>query len=151
MTIRPNDPWNPSAPVQAPRPVKPDPWMPVSIYTREYAREVGYIGNSPAMLKGFEMMRQAGIREARKAHFERVAELAEFKAHPEMFFAAVRPALSIDEAISDANRTIALYRRTPTYRRDALASRVVKAKLNRVYARYFRRFGERVWAMAEAA
>jgi len=119
--------------------------------TREFAREVGYVGNSPALLKGYEAIRQAGIRESRKAHYERVAELAEFKASPAMFFAAVRPALSIDEAISDANRAIALYRRTPTYRRDALASRVVKAKLQRVYARFFRRFGERVWSMAEAA
>ena len=120
-------------------------------YTREFAREGGYIGNSPAMLTGIEMIRQAGIREARKAHDARLQVVREFAENPHMFFAAIRPALSTEEAIADANRFLAAYWALPTYRRANRAGQALRAKEQRLYARFFRRHGKRVWALAAAA
>lgn len=113
--------------------------------TRAFAAECGYRGSSPAMLKAFEDIRQAGIREARKGHYDRKAVIDEFKRHPGAFFAAIRPSLTTDEAIEDANRIIFGFRRLPTWQQANRRKYVFEAKQLRLQARYFRRFGFRIW------
>lgn len=114
------------------------------------ARESGYTGNSPAMLNAFEQIHQRGIREARAGHLERKRIVDQFKAAPGMFFATIRPSLSTAEAIEDANRVIFNFRNLPTWQQQARLGQVRKAKQTRVIARYFRRFGLRLWAQQAA-
>lgn len=114
-------------------------------FTDQFARKSGYTGSIQTMLKAFEDIRQAGIREARKAHYDRKAVIDEFKRHPGMFFAAIRPSLSTDEAIEDATRIIIRFRNLPTWQQANRRKQVLKAKQVRVFARFFRRFGLRIW------
>ena len=109
------------------------------------ARECGYTGNSPALLGAYEAIRQAGIREARKAHYERKAIIDQMKAEPGMFFAAIRPSLSTSEAIEDAKRFIFGWRNLPTWRQELRTGDLLRAKQKRVIARFFRRYGKRLW------
>ena len=119
--------------------------------TTDFARRAGgYTGSSPAMLKAFEAMRQDGIREARAAHFERKRAVDELKASPAMFFVSIRPALCTDEAIADANRVIFNHRNLSSWMKEVHRKRLKDAKQRLVIARYFRRFGKRLW-VREAA
>ena len=111
----------------------------------QFARESGYTGSSPAMLAAFEAIRQSGIRQARNGHFQRLKKVREYAANPALYFAAIRPALSTDEAIEDANRFLASYRNMPTWQRQNRVHLAAKAKQARVVARFFRRFGSRIW------
>lgn len=105
---------------------------------------------SPAMLDALEAIRQSGIRAARLGHDERKRLVDECKEHPAIFFAMVRPSLSTDEAIEDGKRFLAMYRNMPTYRRQTRLNQANDARRKIVLARYFRRFGQRVWAMEAA-
>lgn len=115
-----------------------------------FAREFGYTGQSHAMLDAFESIRQLGITQARNQHFERKRLVDEMKKAPAMFFAAIHPALCASEAIEDANRVIFGFRNLPTWRRENRQAQLVKAKHVRVLARYFRKYGKRLW-IREAA
>ncbi|TIO15586.1 MAG: hypothetical protein E5X86_19640 [Mesorhizobium sp.] len=110
------------------------------------AREAGYTGNSPAMLNAFEQIRLAGIREARAGHYERKRVIEQYKAEPGMFFNAIRPSLTTSEAIEDANRVIFTFRNLPRWQQEARLGQLRKAKQTRLVARFFRRFGARIWA-----
>lgn len=126
------------------------PEQAAAIYSREFANSCGYTGNSPAMLHALEQIRQRGIREARAGHFERKRVIDQFKAEPCMFFLAIRPSLSTSEAIEDAKRFIASYRNMPTWRQENRAGDLRRAKGKMVTARFFRRFGLRIWARRAA-
>lgn len=99
------------------------------------------------MEAAFEAIRQSGIREARREHFKRKAKLNEFIAWPALYFAAIRPNLSTAEAIEAADRVIIDFRNLPTWQQNnpVRRERVVKAHLSKLYARFFRRYGERAW------
>lgn len=119
--------------------------------TRDFARTAGgYTGASPAMLRAMEAIRQTGIRKARQAHAERYAVLQQYKDSPALFFAYIRPALSTDEAVEDATRIICRFRNLPTWKQAYGQREVVEAKRKRVFARFFRRYGARLW-LREAA
>jgi hypothetical protein len=119
--------------------------------TQQFARASGYTGSSPAMLAAFERIRLHGVAEARAAHYERVKLVEKYKAEPGMFFAAIRPSLSTEEAIEDANRIIFRFRNLESWRQESRRGQVLQAKQTRVISRYFRRFGQRVWLNKEAA
>lgn len=116
----------------------------------QFARDNGCLKPSPAQLVAFEAIRQHGIREARKAHYDRKKVADEIKAEPGLFFAMIHPAQSADEAIDDANNYLVRLRNMPTHRRQAVAGVARKVKAIRVYARFFRRFGEALMAREAA-
>lgn len=118
--------------------------------TIRFAREAGYGGNSPALLDAYEAIRQLGVRTARAGHFERKAVIDEMKDCPALFFHAIRPNLCSAEAIEAANRVIFGFRNLPKWRQEIRQNDVKRAKLMRVYARFFRRFGKRLWIMEAA-
>ncbi|RWL14842.1 MAG: hypothetical protein EOR57_31345 [Mesorhizobium sp.] len=115
------------------------------------AREAGYTGNSPAMLNAFEQIRLAGIREARAGHYERKRIIDGMKAEPRMFFNAISPAQSSSEAIEDATRIIFTFRNLPRWQQEMSLGQLRKAKMTRLVARFFRRYGVRIWAREIAA
>lgn len=118
--------------------------------TTAFAKSCGYTGRSPALLGAFEAIRQAGIAEARAAHFDRKRIVDEMKAEPGMFFNAIRPSLSTAEAIEDAQRFIFGWRNLPTWRQELRAGELRRAKQTMVVARFFRRYGLRIWARRAA-
>lgn len=122
----------------------------MSALATTFARSCGYAGNSPALLRAFEAIRQHGIREARADHYRHLAVIRQYAEHPAMFFAAIRPSLSTDEAIEDANAFIRQFRSMESWRQERNLIRLRKAKEKRVFARYFRRFGLRLWAKQAA-
>lgn len=113
--------------------------------TQQFARASGYTGSSPAMLDAFERIRLHGITESRAAHYERVKLVEKYKAEPGMFFAAIRPNLSTEEAIEDANRIIFRFRNLESWRQESRRGQLLQAKQTRCLARFFRRFGQRIW------
>lgn len=122
----------------------------MNAYTAAFAQQIGCPNASPAMMKAFEDIRQSGIRRARTAHFERVKVIEEFKANPGLFFAVIRPSLSTEEAIEDARRIRFNFRNLPTWMQEGRRPQMQQAALTEIYARYFRRFGRRLW-IQEAA
>jgi hypothetical protein len=127
------------------------PTYTVGDYTREFARAAGgYTGESPAMLRAMEAVRQSGIRQARAAHFDRKRIIDEMKAKPGMFFNAIRPSLSTSEAIEDAQRFLVYYRNMETWRQENRAGDLLRAKEKMVLGRFFRRYGLRIWAREAA-
>lgn len=123
----------------------------MSALIRSFAAECGYRGNSPAMLKAFEDIRQSGIAAAREAHFERRKVIEAFKDSPGLFFATIRPSLTTCEAIEDAKRFLVRYRNMPTWQREGYFKQANEARRRIVFARFFRRFGSRVWPVERAA
>jgi hypothetical protein len=115
------------------------------------ARQCGYTGNSPALLGAYEQIKQAGIRQARAAHFDRKRIVDEMKAEPAMFFAAIRPNLCTEEAIDTARRVIFRFRNLETWRQEMRVNELRRAKEMMVLARFFRRYGRRAWAIQVAA
>lgn len=127
------------------------PFPTITDYTREFARTAGgYRGDSPAMLHAMEAIRQQGIRRAREGHFERKAVIDEMKETPALFFHAIRPNLCSAEAIEAANRVIFGFRNLPTWQKERRLGDVKRAQQMRVYARFFRRFGKRLWVRSAA-
>lgn len=118
---------------------------------REFAASAGCNTDNPHLLAMYAEIRRHGIREARAMHFQRRLAVDEMKAHPGMFFAMIHPNLSTEEAIEDFTRIIFRFRNLP--RHQQAGSRLAMlghAKAGRVYARFFRRFGQRVWARRAA-
>jgi hypothetical protein len=118
--------------------------------TKSFAAENGYRGDSPALLGAFEVIRKSGIREARAAHYDRKKLVDQYKASPALFFAAIHPSLSTEEAIEDSKRFLAFYRSMPTWRQQNRAGDARRAKQAIVVARFFRRFGLRIWTKEAA-
>lgn len=112
--------------------------------TQAFAKECGYAGSSPAMLKAFDVIRQQGIREARKAHFSRKQVTDAIKRDPDLISAMIHPAQSIDEALEDINHWLIAYRSAPTHRRQARRLEARKATALRVNLRFFRRFSAQI-------
>lgn len=118
--------------------------------TTAFAKSCGYTGKSPALLGAYEQIKQAGIRQARAAHFDRKRIIDEMKAEPGMFFNAIRPSLSTAEAIEDAMRFIFGWRNMPTWRQELRAGELRRAKQTMLQARFFRRFGKSIWVRKAA-
>lgn len=122
----------------------------MNTHTLQTARECGCPNPSPAQIKAFEEICQQGIREARNAHMLRRLVTDAVKLEPGLISAMMRPAQSIDEALEDVSAAIARYRNMPTWRREYYAPAVRRAKTNRIYFRFFRRFGAQIMAREAA-
>ncbi|MER9584681.1 hypothetical protein [Mesorhizobium sp. M0276] len=112
----------------------------------DFARACGYAGDSPALLEAFEAIRRNGIAHARQNHIRRKAVIDELKHSEALFLAALGPALSAEEAIADAVRLIACWRNLPRWRQERRLPDLIRAKQQRLVARYFRRYGHLLWA-----
>ncbi|UDL89145.1 hypothetical protein LGH82_29400 [Mesorhizobium sp. PAMC28654] len=110
-----------------------------------FARACGYDGDSPALLDAFEAIRQCGIRQARQEHDRRKAVIDGLKLGEDMFLAAIGPALSAEEAIEDATRFIIFWRNMPRWRQERRLPDLVRARQQLLLARFFRRYGRRIW------
>lgn len=116
----------------------------------QLAKSCGYTGQSPAMLNAFEQIRIAGIREARASHYERKRIVDQYKADSAMFFNAIRPSLTTSEAIEDANRIIFTFRNLEKWKQERRLPELRRAKRILLIARFFRRYGARIWAREAA-
>ena len=116
----------------------------------DFARACGYTGDSPALLEAFEAIRRSGIAQARQDHFRRKALIDELKQSEPLFLAAIGPALSADEAIEDTTRFIAFWRAMPRWRQERRLPDLARARQQRLLARFFRRYGHRLWAREAA-
>lgn len=121
-------------------------------YAREFAASVGCNTDNPHLLAMYAEIRRHGIREAREAHQQRKKLVDQMKANPSIFFAMIRPNLSTEEAIEDATRLIFRFRNLETWQqqRESWQLRLSQAKAMRLYARFFRRYGLRIWARRAA-
>ncbi|MER8485611.1 hypothetical protein [Mesorhizobium sp. M1322] len=115
----------------------------------QFARDCGYTGDSPAMLAAFAAIRLDGIGKARLGHYQRKAMVDRLKHGEALFQAAIRPAQSAEEALEDAARFIACYRNMPRWRQERRGADLARAK-QRLLARFFRRYGHRLWAQRAA-
>lgn len=116
----------------------------------DFARACGYTGDSPALLEAFEAIRRNGIERARYDHMSRKAVIDELKQSEALFLAAIGPALSAEEAIEDATRFIACWRNMPRWRQERRLADLARARQQRLVARFFRRYGHRLWAREAA-
>lgn len=116
----------------------------------QFARDCGYSGDSPAMLAALAAIRLDGMARARQGHDQRKAVVDRLKQSEALFLAAIRPALSAEEAIEDAVRFIACYRNMPRWRQDRRLPDLARARQQRLLARFFRRYGQRLWAREAA-
>ncbi|WP_436798485.1 hypothetical protein [Mesorhizobium ventifaucium] len=116
----------------------------------QFARDCGYSGDSPAMLAAFAAIRLDGIGRARLGHDQRKALVDRLKLGEALFLAAIRPAQSAEEAIEDAARFIACYRNMPRWRQERRGADLARARQQRLLARFFRRYGHRLWARQAA-
>ncbi|TIX55946.1 MAG: hypothetical protein E5V28_21530 [Mesorhizobium sp.] len=112
----------------------------------QFARDCGYTGDSPAMLAAFAAIRLDGIGKARLGHDQRKAVVDRLKHGEALFLAAIRPAQSAEEALEDAARFIALFRNMPRWRQERRGADLARARQQRLLARFFRRYGHRLWA-----
>ncbi|RWN28991.1 MAG: hypothetical protein EOR97_20105 [Mesorhizobium sp.] len=116
----------------------------------DFARSCGYAGDSLALLEAFEAIRRNGIAHARQDHVRRKAVIDELKPSEALFLAAIGPALSAEEAIEDAARFIACWCNVPRWRQERRLPDLIRAKQQRLVARYFRRHGHLLWAREAA-
>lgn len=122
----------------------------MNAHTLQFAADCGCPNPSPAQIDAFEAIRQQGIREARNAHMARRLVTDAVKREPGLMSAMISPAQSIDEALEDVNAVIVRYRNMPTWRQQHYASALRRAKANRIYFRFFRRFGAQIMAREAA-
>lgn len=115
-----------------------------------FARDCFYTGDSPAMLAALAAIRLDGIARARQGHDRRKAIVDRLKADEALFLAAIGPALSAQEAIEDAARFIAGYRSMPRWRQERRVADLARARQQLLLARFFRRYGQRLWARQAA-
>ncbi|CCV15128.1 hypothetical protein [Mesorhizobium sp. STM 4661] len=116
----------------------------------QFAQDCGYVGDSPAMLAALAAIRLDGIARARQGHDQRKAVVDRVKQSEALFLAAICPALSAEEAIEDAARFIASYRNMPRWRQERRLQDLARAKQQRLLARFFRRYGQHLWAREAA-
>ncbi|WP_292504036.1 hypothetical protein [Mesorhizobium sp.] len=122
----------------------------MDVLSAQFARDCGYTGDSPAMLAAFTAIRLDGIGKARLGHDQRKAVVDRLKHGEALFLAAIRPAQSAEEALEDAARFIACYRNMPRWRQERRGADLARAGQQRLLARFFRRFGHRLWAQQAA-
>ncbi|MER9617366.1 hypothetical protein [Mesorhizobium sp. M0207] len=113
----------------------------------QFAHACGYSGDSPAMLAAFAAIRQDGIRKARQGHRQRKAAIDRIKPSRALFLAAIRPAQSAEEALEDVARFLSMFRNMPHWRQERRAADLTRARQQRLFARFFRRYGHRLWAL----
>ncbi len=118
--------------------------------TQSFAKECGYTGNSPAMLDAFEQVRRRGIQQARKSHYDRKRVTDAIKDEPALISGMIHPAQSVEEALEDIGAFLTACRNMPSWRRQNHVAAIRKAKANRVYFRFFRRFGQQIMAREAA-
>ncbi|TGQ64059.1 hypothetical protein EN829_021125 [Mesorhizobium sp. M00.F.Ca.ET.186.01.1.1] len=116
----------------------------------DFAHACGYDGDSPALIEAFEAIRDHGIRQARQDHLKRKAAIDSLKQSEILFLAAIGPALSAEEAIADASHFIAFWRNMPRWRQERRLADLARAKQQRLLARFFRRYGQLLWARQAA-
>ncbi|MER8820291.1 hypothetical protein NKH70_10765 [Mesorhizobium sp. M0991] len=116
----------------------------------QFAHACGYSGDSPAMLAAFAAIRQHGIRKARQGHRQRKAAIDQMKPSRALFLAAIRPAQSAEEALDDAARFLSMFRNMPRWRQERRAADLARARQQRLFARFFRRYGHCLWALEAA-
>ncbi|MBN9216811.1 MAG: hypothetical protein J0I79_02545 [Mesorhizobium sp.] len=116
----------------------------------DFARACGYTGDSPALLEAFDAIRRNGIALARREHVRRKAVIDALKLSQALFMAAIGPALSAEEAIEDATHFIACWRNMPRWRQERRLPDLARARQQRLTARFFRRYGDRLWAREAA-
>lgn len=117
--------------------------------TKAWAAERGCRTESPAMLRAYEDMRLAGIREVRQMHAARLERCRSLH-NPAMLSAAIYPAASIKEALEDAQEVIRAYGRMSTWRKANRRQQFVEAQKMVGLCRYFRRYATRIWAREAA-
>lgn len=122
----------------------------MNAHTIEFAKECGYAGSSPSMLDAFEQVRRHGIEQARRSHHDRKRITDAIKTDPDLISAMIHPAQSVDEALQDIAAFLLACRNMPSWRRQNHAAAIRKARANRLYFRFFRRFGARLMARAAA-
>lgn len=98
----------------------------------------------------YEAIRQHGIREARAAHYKRYELVKRYSETPGMLYSRLWPSLGLTDAIEDATRYIFNFRNLSSWRQELRRGDLARQKENRVLARFFRRFGKRIW-LKEAA
>lgn len=98
---------------------------------------------SAAMEAFEERVRLAGIRHARQGHFQRLTFVHEMSARE--FFNFVYPCLTTTEAAERAKSYMRWYRGLDDIAKINRVDRANHMRLQRVVARYFRRFGKRRW------
>ncbi|RWN57256.1 hypothetical protein [Mesorhizobium sp.] len=116
----------------------------------QFARDCGYTSDSPAMLAALAAIRLDGIGRARLGHGQRKALVDRLKLGEALFLAAFRPAQSTEEALEDAARFIACYRNMPRWRQERRGADLARARQQLLLARFFRRYGHRLWARQAA-
>ncbi|RWK50342.1 hypothetical protein [Mesorhizobium sp.] len=115
-----------------------------------FARDCGYTGDSPAMLAAFAAIRHDGIGQARLGHDRRKALVDRLKLGEALFLAAIRPAQSAEEALEDAARFMACYHNMPRWRQERRRGDLARARQQLLLARFFRRYGHRLWSRQAA-
>ncbi|TPL86255.1 hypothetical protein [Mesorhizobium sp. B2-3-12] len=116
----------------------------------DFARACGYTGDSPVLLEAFDAIRRNGIAQARLDHFSRKAVVDDLKQSELLFLAAIGPALSAHEAVEEATRFIAGWRNMPRWRQERRLPDLARARRQLLMARFFRRYGHRLWALEAA-
>jgi hypothetical protein len=119
------------------------PLRPIRPRLRLYRRQPGHAG-------GLAAIRLDGIGKARQGHDQRKAVVDRLKHGEALFLAAIRPAQSAEEAIEDAARFIACYRNMPRWRQERRGADLARARQQRLLARFFRRYGHRLWSRQAA-
>lgn len=118
--------------------------------TLQFAKDNGCPNPSAAQIKAFEKVRQHGIQQARKSHYDRKRVTDAIKNEPALISGMMYPAQSIDEALEDISAALVAYLNMPSWRRENHAAAIRKAKANRVYFRFFRRYADRIMAREAA-
>lgn len=119
-------------------------------YAQELAASVGVRTQNPELLRMYEAIRQAGIKTAREAHDERYKLVQRYSDNPGLLYVRLRPSLGLSDAIDDANKYIFNFRNLPRWRQDARRRELAKHTENRLLARFFRRYGKRIWMRSAA-
>jgi hypothetical protein len=119
-------------------------------YAQDFAATVGVKTQNPALLAMYDAIRKDGMRTAREAHDERYKLVKRYADNPGLLYVRLRPSLGLSDAIDDANRYVFNFRNLPRWRQDSRQKDYAKHIENRLLARFFRRFGKRIWMRSAA-
>jgi len=119
-------------------------------YAQDFAATVGVKTQNPALLAMYDAIRKDGMRTAREAHAERYELVRRYAGTPRLLYVRLGPSLGLSEAIEDATRYIYNFRNLPKWRQDTRRKDLARHIENRVLARFFRRYGKRIWMRSAA-
>lgn len=119
-------------------------------YAQDFAATVGVKTQNPALLAMYDAIRKSGIKTAREAHDDRYKLVKRYSETPGLLYVRLRPSLGLSDAIEDANRYIFNFRNLPKWRQDSRVKDLAKHIENRLLARFFRRYGKRIWMRSAA-